>query len=178
MVKPQIERIGIFPSLELGNYLLKHQRVDGSFGNLEETYWAILALSYLNMVDATDKEGLLRYVLDCKRINGFAASSQESESDLHSFFYGINILFLIKKQKVIPIDEYEAMFHSIFNFQKKNGGFSHCNLDFCPICKAKASLKSTYYAIFSLKLLYEIDSTQANKILAYLSKTKSKKDGQ
>ncbi len=178
MVKPQIERIDVFPSLELGNYLLKHQRVDGSFGNLEETYWAVMALSYLNMVDATDKEGILRYVLDCKRINGFAASSQESEIDLHSFFYAINTLYLIKKQEIILIDEYEDMFNNISNFQKKNGGFSHCNLDFCPICKGKASLKSTYYAIYSLKLLYDINSTQANKILAFLSKTKSKKDGE
>ncbi|NVM56055.1 MAG: hypothetical protein HWN66_20320, partial [Candidatus Helarchaeota archaeon] len=172
----KIEHIEILPSLKLGEYLLKHQRIDGGFGNLEETYWAVKALSYLHLLDAIDKEGLLKYVLDCKRINGFAANPHESEIDLHSFFYAINILFLIKKQKILSIDEYDSMCKNIFNFQKKNGGFMHCNLEFCPTCKGKATLQSTFFAIYCLKLLYDINSENKNKILTYLSRKRSKND--
>ncbi|MHA1266728.1 MAG: prenyltransferase/squalene oxidase repeat-containing protein [Candidatus Helarchaeota archaeon] len=172
----KIDRIQILPSLKLGEYLLKHQRVDGSFGNLADTFWAVFALAYLRMVDSVDKDSLLKYVLDCKRINGFAANSHESEIDLHSIFYAVNILFLINKQKILSIEEYESIYQTIFNFQRKNGGFAHCNLDFCPICKGRASLKSTFFAISCLKHLYDINSIDANKILGFLSKKISKND--
>lgn len=171
-----LNRIQILPSLKLGEYLLQHQRIDGSFGNLEETYWAIKALCYLNKVDMVDKDALLKYVLDCKRVNGFAANPHESEINLHSFFYAINILFLIGKQKILSMDEYESIYRNIFNFQRKNGGFAHCNLDFCQKCKGKVSLKSTYFAIYCLKLLYEIDATTTKKIISYLSKQHYRND--
>ena len=174
----KIERIEILPKLELGEYFLKHQRIDGGFGSLEETYFAVSALSYIRMIESIDRDALLKYILDCKRVNGFAANPHESEIDLHSLFYAINILFLIRKQKVLSMDEFESMYNNIFNFQKKNGGFSHCNLDFCPICKGKATLKSTYFAILVLKLLYDIKSPDEKRILAYLSKNKSKNDVQ
>ena len=167
--------VKILPSLKLGDYLLKRQRIDGSFGTLEETYWAVNALAHLNMLDSIDKDSLLKFILTCKRINGFSPSSHESEVDLHSIFYAINILFLIEKQNVLSIEEFETIFHNIFNFQKKDGGFSHCNLDFCPICRSKSSLKSTFFAIFCLKLLYDIKTIDEQKILKYLSRQSSKK---
>lgn len=162
------ELVEYIPSLKLGEYLLKKQRIDGSWGNLEETYWAVTAIMQLHQLDAIDRESLLKYVLDCKRINGFAASPHDSEIDIHSFFYAIKILFLINQQQVIPIQEYDAMCKNLFNFQKKDGGFSHCNLDFCPVCRGKASQKSTYYAIAALKQLYDISSVKEKRIVSFL----------
>jgi len=168
------ELVEYLPSLKLGEYLLKHQRIDGSYGNLEETYWAVTALAHLHMLDAIDNDSLLKYILDCKRVNGFAASPQDSESDLHSFFYAIKILALINHQHIISVEEYESMCKNLFNFQRKDGGFAHCNLDFCPICRARSSLKSTYFAIAVLKQLYDINSREEKRILVYLSKSSSR----
>jgi len=166
------ELVEYLPSLKLGEYLLKHQRIDGSYGNLEETYWAITALAHLHMLDAIDTDSLLKYVLDCKRtVNGFAASPHDSDIDLHSFFYAIKILALINQQHIIPMQEFEEMCKNLFNFQRKDGGFAHCNLDFCPTCRGKSSLKSTYFAIAALKQLYDINSTEEKRILTYLSKS-------
>lgn len=168
------ELVEYLPSLKLGEYLLKHQRIDGSYGNLEETYWAITALAHLHMLDAIDNESLLKYILDCKRVNGFAASPQDSEIDLHSFFYAIKILVYINQQNIISMQEFEEMYRNLFNFQRKNGGFAHCNLDICPTCRGRASLKSTYFAIASLKQLYDINSTEEKRILSFLSRRPSR----
>ena len=167
------ELVEYLPSLKLGEYLLKKQRIDGSWGNLEETYWAATALMQLHQLDAIDRESLSKYILDCKRVNGFTASPHDSETDIHSFFYAVRILLLINQQHVIPIQEYDAMCKNLFNFQKKDGGFSHCNLDFCPVCKGKSSQKSTYYAIAALKQLYDISSVKEKRILAYLKSSSS-----
>ncbi|MFX1295822.1 MAG: prenyltransferase/squalene oxidase repeat-containing protein, partial [Promethearchaeota archaeon] len=169
------EWIEILPSLKLGEYLLKRQRLDGSYGSLKDTYWAVKALTHLNLVDSLDKDSLLKYIITCKRINGFSASPHDSDIDLHSVFYALNILFLIGKQSVLSVTEFETIHKNIANFQK-NGGFSHCNLDFCPVCKGKPSLKSTYFAIFCMKLLHDINPDNEKKVLRYLSKKTSKKD--
>ncbi|MHA1276269.1 MAG: prenyltransferase/squalene oxidase repeat-containing protein [Candidatus Helarchaeota archaeon] len=171
------EWLPILPRLKLGAYLLKRQRIDGSFGSLEETYWAITALAHLDLLDSIDKDGLVKYIMTCKRINGFAPSPHDSEIDLYSIFYAISSLFLIGKQSLLSIEEFETIYKNIFNFQRKSGGFAHCNLDFCPICKAKPSHKSTFYAIFSIKLLYEISPTDDKKMMkGYLAKPMPKKD--
>lgn len=169
------EWVNVLPSLKLGNYILKRQRMDGSFGNLEETFWAVYSLANLKNLESIDKDSLLKFILSCKRINGFAPTPHDSEIDLHSIFYAINILFLINRQNILSIEEFETIYHNILNFQSKDGGFIHCNLDYCP-CKGKASLKSTFFAITCLKILYEIRPNDEKRILNYLSRHSQNKE--
>ncbi|NHI93701.1 MAG: hypothetical protein EAX96_14540 [Candidatus Lokiarchaeota archaeon] len=142
-----------FKTNKITKFILGKQQSDGGFGDIERTFWAIFALKNLNKVQLLDKEKVENYILRHRApIGGFFNIIKQP--DIWTTFYAIFALKLLN----IEINEDEKSLHLRFikSIINADGFFSHCKSPDC-ICGGQVSLKSTFFALFSIYLLDSLE---------------------
>ena len=137
------------------------------FGDLEKTFWGILATYYLNKLDSLNLRNIEKYIFQFRSSDGGFFSEKSKTPDVISTFFAIASLRILGLN--LNEDEKQITVRFLQENQREDG-FTHCNDRECKICRGKTSVISTFYAISSFYLLNKLNEIDASLASKYLSK--------
>jgi len=131
-------------------FILNKKDPIGNFGNIEETFWALLALYSMNKLDSVNKEKINRFVFNYRSPKGGFFSVSEDFPNVKTTFFAIACLHLLDLD--LNEDEKRITFKTLLQFRTKTGLFLHCKDPNCK-CRQQPAFMYTFYAIASLVLI-------------------------
>ncbi|MFX0186652.1 MAG: hypothetical protein ACFE8A_02830 [Candidatus Hodarchaeota archaeon] len=146
---------------------------DEIFQSNEYLFWILILLSHIDKLDLVDEKAIKKYISGLKyHKGGYKFSDKFEEPDIWSTFYCIASLKLLELDDLIEDDNIEFIKKSQSLGSGGDGGFFHCSARNCYIkCDRKTSVKSSFFALSTLKLLEKLDEIDREQLIKYLKKS-------
>ncbi|ODV94055.1 hypothetical protein PACTADRAFT_50946 [Pachysolen tannophilus NRRL Y-2460] len=137
-------------------WLTEHLRLNG-------TYWGLMSVVLLKTPDALDKEGIIRFVMECKHNDGGFGPFPRHDAHLHSTLSAIQILKILNSLDLLTTDEINKTVNFITSLQLPDGSFHGDRF-------GEVDTRFVYTAINCLKLLDKLSIKVIDKAVEFISK--------
>jgi len=122
----------------------------GSYGNIEETFWVLMALYLMNKLDSVEKHKINQFIFNFRSPKGGFYSEDEEYPNVKTTFFAIACLRLLDMD--LNEDEKRITFRNLMQFKTSSGLFQHCKAPNCK-CKQQPAFMYTFFVIASLVLI-------------------------
>ena len=142
------------------------------FQSIEIVFWTLAFLFQIGKIEIVDKKLIEKYISTLKhKDGGYKLSENFNNPDIWSTFYCIASLKLLDLDDNIREKDKEFVLKSQNRNSASDGGFIHCRQKVCHFnCNGKTSVKSSFFALSTLKLLYQLDEIEKEPLLKFLKK--------
>jgi len=141
----------------------------------EILFWTLLFLYQIGKIEIVDKKLIEQYILSLKhKDGGYKLSETFIIPDTWSTFYCIASLKLLGFDGLIREKDKEFVLKSQNRGPGGDGGFIHCQHKDCHFnCNGKSSVKSSFFGLSTLKLLYQLSEIDKDTLSKFLKKNVS-----
>lgn len=145
------------------------------FQSTEILFWTLSFLYQIGKIDIVDKKLVKKYILTLQhKDGGYKLSETFEEPDTWSTFYCVASLRILELDEIINDKDIEFVLNAQNRGNVNNGGFIHCRQKSCHFnCNGKTSLKSSFFALSTLKLLYRLNEIEKDPLIRFLKRSAS-----
>lgn len=143
---------------------------DEIFESNETVFWTVLVLYQLDQLILIDQEAVREFINSLKFSDGgYKISSEFSHPDIWSTFFCIATLKLLNLEEDIEEKDIKYVINSQDFDSGGDGGFVHCECEDCSFsCKNVTSIKTSFLALSTLRLVNRLEDINKEQILKYL----------
>ena len=145
------------------------------FQSNEILFWTLSFLHQIGKIDIVDKKLVKKYILTLQHEDGgYKLSETFEEPDTWSTFYCVASLRILELDEVINDKDNEFVLNTQNRGNVNDGGFIHCRQKSCHFnCNGKTSAKSSFFALSTLKLLYQLNEIEKDPLIKFLKRSTS-----
>jgi len=145
------------------------------FQSSEILFWSLSFLHQIGKIKIVDKNLVKKYILTLQhKDGGYKLSESFEKPDTWSTFYCVASLKILELDEIISKNDINFVLNAQNRGSASDGGFIHCRQKDCHFnCNAKTSVKSSFFALSTLKLLYKLNEIETDPLIKFLKKSVS-----